>query len=104
METLASFLTTASEFAHEIYIDGSFTTSIRAPSDVDIALVLPSDFDLSSGYGKLISRYQRAKKTLKLQIFVFVDGEEDTDLRNMINYWCTDRDDNTKGIVRLEKS
>jgi hypothetical protein len=96
--SLRSFLNEIQRYSRGAYIDGSYTTSKLAPADVDIALVLRSDFDpMSSDAAKVRSI---ARRHPDIHLFVFM--EQSPPLQNMIDFWCRDRDGNPKGIVFVE--
>lgn len=54
------------KFAIGFYINGSYITKKLAPSDVDVMIILPPDFDFESKEGRRLLRMRKNKKTNRL--------------------------------------
>lgn len=99
-EELKKFFEFVSQIAVCIYIDGSYITKKLAPSDVDILVILPSDFELASHDGWRLNQFRKNHRLrLDLHFKKISDGQEE--IERFLNIWMTDRDGNRKGIIRV---
>ena len=102
-EQLLEFFDFIQHFAVGIYIDGSYVTSKLSPSDVDVLVILPNDFDHKSNYGWRLNNYRNSRKKSRTKIDVFFQREEDKEIiQSRLDDWCKDRDANPRGIVYVE--
>lgn len=82
-----------------IYIDGSYITSKLVPSDIDMLIVLRSDFDVDNYLWRLRTP-ERKRQGLDIHVY----RENDIGLDRMLTGFKTDRDKKVpKGIVILER-
>lgn len=87
------------EFAVGIYINGSYVTSKLAPNDVDLLVILPSDFDFASPGSRQLVRFMQRKA---LHIFAYVQGRHAQEIQDLISWFTEDRQGNPKGIIYVE--
>jgi hypothetical protein len=99
---LRGFFGFIQDFAVGIYIDGSYTTSKLAPNDIDLIVILPSDFVFDSPAGQRLGRIIAQRKTLCLHIFTYVQGRQDQEIQKLIDLFTEDRDGNPKGLIHVE--
>ncbi len=99
-EKLKDFFELARKFAVAIYLDGSYITTKLSPNDIDIALVLPTDFDTTSmDASRLISIRRNVKE---LDVFPFNLRSDENRLHRHLEFWSKDRNGNPKGIIQVE--
>ena len=98
--SLKLFFSIVIKFAMGFYINGSYITSKIAPSDIDIALVLPDDIGYDSDYVRQLNRLEKERKDL--HVFPYRVNGDSARLHNMVEFWCRDRDGNPKGIIYVE--
>ena len=95
---LNSFLQRASHLGGlRVLIDGSFVTLKESPNDIDLVLILPSDFDFSE---QQVSELYRVAEESRLHLFVALEGDV-TELRRWSRFFGIDRDEIPRGIVEL---
>lgn len=103
-DSLLEFYDFVRDFALALYIDGSYVTEKLAPSDVDVMVILPEDFNFESFEARELIRLRKAKKSNFLDIFPRAKGRHDLEIANMLNGWTTDiyNDNVEKGIILVE--
>ncbi|MBI4869269.1 MAG: hypothetical protein HY816_20200 [Candidatus Wallbacteria bacterium] len=88
-----------------VYIDGSFTTSKPAPTDIDLVIELPAGYDLASDFPffhQQVFRADRVRRVWRFDVLVAPAGSED--LAGHIETFQTDsRSGIAKGIIRLQQ-
>jgi len=83
-----------------LYIDGSYVSLKLAPSDVDIGVVFPGDFDIANNEWRFKNP---SYKRMKLDIQLFKPGWNDAVIENILSGWQVDRErQQPKGIIYLE--
>jgi hypothetical protein len=102
-DSLLKLYNLVKDFAHGIYIDGSYVTSKLAPNDVDVIVVLPKEFDFNSDngirFGTLIFNEPR------LHVFYYRKGLEENKISKLLIDFQTVAYSNPpiqKGIIYLE--
>lgn len=102
-KSLIEFHEFVKEFAVGMYIDGSYITSKFSPGDVDILLLLPSDFDIKSLQAKRLTWWKTNKKTRFIDLFYYLEGKHEVRIRGLLDGWTTDLETGKpKGIVYVE--
>lgn len=88
-----------------VYVDGSFTTSKPAPTDIDLVIEVPAGYDLAGDfphYHQQVLRAERVRRVWKFDVLVAPTGTED--LRGHLETFQTDsRSGLAKGIIRLQQ-
>lgn len=59
------------------YIDGSYVTTKLAPSDIDIIVLLPADFDILSTNGLRLIQLLKSPRYKNLHIFHYIQVRDD---------------------------
>jgi hypothetical protein len=92
------------DFAIGLYINGSYITTKFKPSDVDVMIILPEDFEFDSYEGRQLLRMRRLKKANHLDIWPYAIGRHKEEIQNILRGWTTDIYNNNaeKGIIYLE--
>ncbi|MGA2505511.1 MAG: hypothetical protein ABSG01_15625 [Anaerolineales bacterium] len=87
-----------------IYIDGSYTTTKMAPSDIDLIVLLPLEFKKNVLASERLRGFAWGYKTNHLHIFRFFQGEEEAMFQYRLNWFSHTRPpkQREKGIVYLE--
>lgn len=78
-------------------LNGSFVYNKDSPNDLDCILVLKKDFDYNSPESHLL---RQAKKVFHTHLFTF-DEEDESGYRRILDFFCYDREGNTKGILEV---
>jgi hypothetical protein len=87
-----------------IYVDGSYTTTKMAPSDIDLIVLLPPEFKKNIPAYERFQGFAWGHKINHLHIFGFIQGEEEAMFQHRLN-WFTHTGPpkkREKGIVYLE--
>jgi hypothetical protein len=100
-QDLRRFYNFIREHAARIYVDGSYTTRKLAPGDVDLFIVLQQDFEFVSPAGRKLLNYQHGRRYNRLHIYVAKERDRKS-IRNLVNTFTHDRQDNEKGIILVE--
>ena len=101
-QKLRAFFGAIETLAIGMYIDGSYVSSTLSPKDVDILVILPSDFVFDSPEGQRLYRFQASKRRNHLHVFAFAQGRHDGKIDDMLNWFSKDRDGNRKGLIYVE--
>ena len=84
-----------------VYVDGSFTTAKISPNDVDLLVIVSSNFSrnlsIKNKYIELLTKYKGS-----LHIFLKIEGVDTNQINDLLITFTHDRDGNNKGIILLE--
>jgi len=97
-ESLRAFIDQVRHSVMGLYIDGSYTTTELAPNDVDVAPVLPQDFEFVEANTARLHLIKARFRALDIHWRKARTAE----LQSLIDFWSEDRDGRPKGIVFVE--
>lgn len=105
-QKLKAFYQFVRPFALQIYIDGSYTTNKLSPGDVDLLVLLKSDFDFKSKASARLHRFVNDEKTFHLHIFAVSEGHpEEGELWRLVDFFQQNNRENPpvkKGVILIK--
>ncbi len=97
--SLLSLLAKHKEYVRRLLVDGSFVTSKPSPGDLDIILILASDFNFDSP--EAIALLQ-AKADLNIHL-ISLSEEDPLEVARWIGFFGHDRDQAPRGLLEVSE-
>lgn len=80
-----------------IILDGSFVTSKESPADIDCIMIIENNFRFTP---EIVEKLCDSEKLYNIHLFMFEEKNTERH-REMLNFFCKDRDLKPKGVIEV---